>query len=166
MPPKQLTKESRQMRLHFNPGGQSLHPGSKPFNYSISDRHRTWSRQRRWYTTRSEPSHSCERVNSDHLESSGNGSSWSGYSNDAYACWADIRDTSSRWPVWMNKLASERYRRDLSYDTAMINRIAANCYWLLWQQRYVLDAFTIVRLLHHIFISRRWMGFVAFRPSR
>lgn len=65
--------------------------------------------------------------------------------------------------IWVNKLASRRYRRVLSYYTAMISWIAAIALGSSANLCIPLNTFTIVSLLHPNFIYRRWMGFLAFQ---
>ncbi|KAF2965358.1 hypothetical protein GQX73_g8239 [Xylaria multiplex] len=65
--------------------------------------------------------------------------------------------------IWVNKLAPERYRRGLSYTTAMISWIAAIATGSSGNLSVPLNAFTIVTLLYPNFIYRRWMGFVVFQ---
>ncbi|KAK2839264.1 hypothetical protein FQN49_006313 [Arthroderma sp. PD_2] len=65
--------------------------------------------------------------------------------------------------IWVNKLAPQRYRRGLSYTTAMISWIAAIATGSSGNLSVPLNAFTIVTLLHPNFIYQRWMGFVVFQ---
>ncbi|TGJ83450.1 hypothetical protein E0Z10_g5287 [Xylaria hypoxylon] len=65
--------------------------------------------------------------------------------------------------IWVNKLAPERYRRGLSYTTAMISWIAAVATGSSGNLSIPLNAFTIVTLLYPDFVYQRWMGFVAFQ---
>ncbi|KAI0421374.1 choline transport protein [Xylaria grammica] len=65
--------------------------------------------------------------------------------------------------IWVNKLAPERYRRSLSYTTAMISWIGAIATGSSGNLSVPLNAFAIVTLLHPDFVYRRWMGFVAFQ---
>lgn len=65
--------------------------------------------------------------------------------------------------IWVHKVAPERYRRGLSYSTAMISWIAAIAIGASGNLAVPLNAFTIVTLLHPNFVYQRWMGFVAFQ---
>lgn len=65
--------------------------------------------------------------------------------------------------IWVHKLAPERYRRGLSYSTAMISWIAAIATGSSGNLSVPVNAFAIVTLLHPNFIYQRWMGFVTFQ---
>ena len=81
-PKKLTTRADKSTSTSIQEG--SIHiQTQKPFNHSISDRHRTWIHQRRWYIACCEASQSNECVNSDPLGFPGNSSNWCGYSNNA-----------------------------------------------------------------------------------
>jgi choline transport protein len=65
--------------------------------------------------------------------------------------------------IWVNNLAPERYRRGLSYTTAMMSWIAAIAIGASANLSIPLNAFSIVTLLHPNFVYQRWMGFLAFQ---
>lgn len=65
--------------------------------------------------------------------------------------------------IWVNKLAPMRYRRGLSYTTAMMSWIAAIATGASGNLSVPVNAFTIVTLLHPNFVYQRWMGFVVFQ---
>ncbi|KAI1818261.1 choline transport protein [Poronia punctata] len=65
--------------------------------------------------------------------------------------------------VWVNKLAPERYRRGLSYTTAMVSWIAAIAIGSSGNLSVPVNAFAIISLFHPDFVYKRWMGFVAFQ---
>ncbi|KID83600.1 choline transport protein [Metarhizium guizhouense ARSEF 977] len=65
--------------------------------------------------------------------------------------------------IWVNALAPKRYRRGLSYTTAMISWIAAVATGSSGNLSVPLNAFSIVTLLQPDFVYRRWMGFAAFQ---
>lgn len=65
--------------------------------------------------------------------------------------------------VWVHKLAPERYRRGLSYHTAMISWIAAIAIGSSTNLAVPVNTFAIVTFFHPSFIYQRWMGFLAFQ---
>lgn len=65
--------------------------------------------------------------------------------------------------IWVNTLAPEKYRRGLSYTTAMVSWIAAIATGSSGNLSVPLNAFSIVALMHPDFVYERWMGFVAFQ---
>ncbi|OAL75147.1 hypothetical protein A7D00_0745 [Trichophyton violaceum] len=65
--------------------------------------------------------------------------------------------------IWVHKIAPERYRRGLSYATAMISWIAAIAIGASGNLAVPVNAFTIVTLLNPNFVYQRWMGFVVFQ---
>ncbi|KAI1179730.1 choline transport protein [Nemania sp. FL0916] len=65
--------------------------------------------------------------------------------------------------IWVHRLAPERYRRGLSYTTAMLSWIAAIAIGASGNLSVPLYGFTIVSLFHPDFVYQRWMGFVAFQ---
>ncbi|KAI0393170.1 choline transport protein [Xylariaceae sp. FL0594] len=65
--------------------------------------------------------------------------------------------------VWVNKLAPDRYRRGLSYTTAMLSWIAAMAIGSSGNLSVPLNAFALVSFLRPDFVYQRWMGFVAFQ---
>ncbi|KAF2762465.1 choline transport protein [Pseudovirgaria hyperparasitica] len=65
--------------------------------------------------------------------------------------------------IWVNKLAPERYRRGLSYTTAMISWISAIATGASGNLSVPLNAFSIVTLLRPSFVYQRWMGFLMFQ---
>ncbi|QKX58565.1 uncharacterized protein TRUGW13939_05690 [Talaromyces rugulosus] len=65
--------------------------------------------------------------------------------------------------IWVHKLAPEKYRRVLSYATAMTSWISAIATGSSGNLSVPVNAFGIVTLLHPNFIYQRWMGFLAFQ---
>ncbi|EFQ97951.1 choline transporter [Nannizzia gypsea CBS 118893] len=65
--------------------------------------------------------------------------------------------------IWVYKVAPERYRRGLSYATAMISWIAAIAIGASGNLAVPVNAFTIVTLINPNFVYKRWMGFVVFQ---
>ena len=65
--------------------------------------------------------------------------------------------------IWVNKVASQRYRRGLSYYTAMISWIGTIALGSSANLSMPLNTFSIIGLFRPDFIYRRWMGFLVFQ---
>ncbi|KAI1071932.1 hypothetical protein LB507_005030 [Fusarium sp. FIESC RH6] len=65
--------------------------------------------------------------------------------------------------VWVNRLAPARYRRVLSYFTAVISWIAAVATGASACLSVPVGACAIISLLDPTFVYKRWMGFVGFQ---
>ncbi|KAF4465386.1 choline transport [Fusarium albosuccineum] len=65
--------------------------------------------------------------------------------------------------IWVNRLASPRYRRGLSYVTAVISWLAAVATGSSACLSVPTGACAIISLLNPNFVYKRWMGFVGFQ---
>ncbi|KAF5012788.1 hypothetical protein FDECE_1208 [Fusarium decemcellulare] len=65
--------------------------------------------------------------------------------------------------IWVNRLASPRYRRGLSYITAVISWLAAVATGSSACLSVPTGACAIISLLNPSFVYKRWMGFVGFQ---